>query len=170
MDVIPLALEHETAPREFIADFVAAGETRIPAYFANPDWTHGEIVQRFEAWSQGEDLDDGWVPSTTRFLIDEGRILGVVNLRHRLNDSLRRVGGHVGFAVRPSGRNRCHGARLLEAAESQAREMGIERLLVTCDEENTASRRVIEKRGGLLSDVQTDAVCGERTMRFWIDL
>ena len=161
MDVIPLALEHETAPREFIADFVAAGETRIPAYFADPDWTHGEIVQRFEAWSQGEDLDDGWVPSTTRFLIDEGRILGVVNLRHRLNDSLRRVGGHVGFAVRPSGRNRGYGARLLEAVESLAREMGIERLLVTCDEENAASRRVIEKCGGLLSDTRTDEASRE---------
>ncbi|MFC2077909.1 GNAT family N-acetyltransferase [Candidatus Bipolaricaulota bacterium] len=170
MNVVELAIGHETALESFLLEFARTGETRIPAYFADPDWSHAEIVQRFAAWSQGEGLDDGWVPSTTLFLIDEGRILGVVNLRHRLNDFLRRIGGHVGFAVRPSARNRGHGARLLEAAKLRAREMKIERLLVTCDEANAASSRVIEKCGGLLSDIQTDEASGERTMCFWIDL
>ena len=90
-----LAIGHETALVDFLADFECAGEARVPAYFADPGWSHAEIVQRFAAWSRGEDLNDGWVPSTTLFLVDEGRILGVVNLRHCLNDHLRRVGGHV---------------------------------------------------------------------------
>jgi predicted acetyltransferase len=106
----------ESALTDFLSDFARAGEERIPAYFADPSWSHEETVRRFEAWSRGEDLDSGWVASSTLFLVEEGRILGVVNLRHQLNDHLLRTGGHVGFSVRPTERRKGHGTRLLEEA------------------------------------------------------
>jgi len=165
-----LDLEHEEALKDFLRDFERAGEENIPAYFADPSWPHAEIVRRFEEWSRGEKLEEEWVPSTTRFLLHEGRILGVCNLRHRLNDHLWRIGGHVGFAVRPSERRRGYGTRLLELAKRQARDMGIDRLLVTCGAGNVASRRVIQTCGGALSDEISDEKSGEDTFRFWIDL
>lgn len=170
MGIVPLAPGHGQALENFLLDFERAGEARIPAYFAAPSWSHNEIVSRFAAWERGEALTGGWVPSTTRFLVEEGRILGVFNLRHALNDHLRRTGGHVGYAVRPSARGQGFGTRLLEGAKREARLMGIDRLLVTCDESNAASRRVIEKSGGRLRDAIAREGTRARTLRFWIDL
>jgi predicted acetyltransferase len=170
MEIVPLNPEHEQGLKDFLLDFKTAGETRIPAYFADPGWSHAEIVSRFAAWERGEALTSGWVPSTTRFLVDKGRILGVFNLRHRLNDHLRLTGGHIGYAVCPSARRRGCGTRLLEAAKEQARVMGIARLLLTCDETNAASRRVIERCGGRFWDTISHDETEGSTLRFWIDL
>jgi predicted acetyltransferase len=109
------------------------------------------------------------VPATTRVLIDEGSILGVVNLRHRLTDGLRRFGGHVGYSVRPAERRRGHGTTLLRAAMEMARERGTERLLVTCHRGNVASAGVIVKCGGRLEDCRQYEAIGE-VCRYWIDL
>ena len=102
-------------------------------------------------------------------LEDDGELLGVVNLRHELTDALRRCGGHVGYSVRPSARSQGHATRLLEAAKEQARALGLERILVTCDTDNLASTRVIEKCGGEMDDV-IEGPAGRRTKRFWIAL
>lgn len=174
MEIRPLDGGDGHALRDFLSDFERAGERRIPAFFADPGWSHEEIVQQFEAWARGEGLEDGWVPSTTLFLIDEGRILGVVNVRHRLNEHLMREGGHVGYSVRPTCRNRGHGKRLLRGAMDQAGVLGIDRLLVTCDAGNAPSRHVIETCGGVLENsVSCEGAAGEEDEpkhRFWIDL
>jgi len=169
MPIVPLRAEHERAVRAFLADFERVGEDEVPAYFGDPAWTFPEVVSRLDAWSRGEQVPDGWVPCTTSFLVDGGEILGVVNLRHHLTESLLQLGGHVGYSVRPSARGRGHATRLLEAAMGQARELGIDRLLVTCDEDNPASIRVIEKCGGVLQDgIGREA--GGTTLRYWIAL
>ena len=169
MDVVALRPENETALCEFLEDFDAAGEDLIPAYFADRAWSTEEVVARLAAWSRGEHLPQGWVPCTTSFLVDDGRLLGVVNLRHVLTDALRACGGHVGFSVCPSARRQGHARRLLEAAKRQAQELGIDQLLVTCDEENPASRRVIERCGGVYADTVRGELTGP-TQRFWIRL
>ena len=150
-----------------LEDFARAGETEIPAYFGEASWSHAEIVENLAAWARGERLPAGWVPCTTSLLEEEGELLGVVNRRHELTDALRRCGGHVGYSVRPSARSRGHATRLLDAAKAQARALGIERILVTCDTDNLASARVIEKCGGEVDDV-IEGPAGRRTKRFWI--
>jgi len=169
MRVVPLELRHEHALEAFLRDFASAGEETVPAWFADPAWSHAETVERLAAWARGESLPEGWVPCTTSFLEDEGELLGVVNLRHALNDHLRRLGGHVGYAVRPSARNRGHATRMLEAAMAQARGLGLDRILVTCDHDNHASIRVIERCGGELQD-EIESEPGRRTLRYWIAL
>lgn len=167
MKIGPLELEHEAALRAFLAEFAAAGETEIDGYFGRSEWTHAETVAAFVRWSEGEP-PEGWVPSTTSFLVDEGRILGVSNLRHWLTPHLLEHGGHVGYSVRPSERSRGHATRLLRDAARKARRLGIERLLVTCDADNVPSARVIEKCGGVLeNEVPTDDA---PIRRHWIRL
>jgi predicted acetyltransferase len=167
MNIVPLRLDHEAALRAFLAEFAVAGETEIDGYFGRSEWTHAETVAAFVRWSEGEP-PEGWVPSTTSFLVDEGRILGVSNLRHWLTPHLLEHGGHVGYSVRPSERNRGHATRLLRDAARKARRLGIERLLVTCDANNAGSARVIEKRGGILeSEARTDDA---PIRRYWIHL
>jgi len=171
MQIVKLGLEHEAALRDFLADFAEAGESVIPAYFADPEWSHVEIVETYARQSRGEDLEEGWVPGTTLFLVHEDRILGVANVRHRLTDHLLRFGGHVGFSVRPSERCRGHGTRLLEGVKEYARDgLEIDRLLVTCDPENVASARVIEKCAGVFEDEVFHESVGRSVRRYWIPL
>jgi len=170
VEITQLGMEHEKALLNFLADFTNTGEMDIPGYFADSDWSHAEIVENLARMSRGEGLPDGWVPGTTSFLVHEGEILGVSNLRHRLTCHLLRFGGHVGFSVKPSARCRGHATRLLEGAKALARVKGIDRLLVTCNAENVASVRVIEKCGGVLEDEMYLEDVGEVIRRYWIAL
>lgn len=168
-EIVPLAEEHEAGLRRFVADFRAAGEEEIPGYFAAIDWPHAEIVRRFAAWSRGEELAEDWVPCTTLFLVERGEVLGVVNVRHALTDSLRRCGGRVGYAVRPSARGRGVATAMLEHALVVLAGLGVGRALVTTDRDNPASSRVVEKCGGVFQDEIEGATPGIRTQRCWIE-
>ena len=168
MEIIELDVRHEQGLRDFVSEFASAGETEIPAYFADPAWGHEKIVEMFRRWSRGEALPEGWVPCTTFFLANDDRILAVANLRHRLTESLRRSGGHVGYAVRPSARGRGLATTLLRGIIEVARARGFDRLLVTCDGGNVASARVIEKCGGILEDKIYDSDGDRTTKRYWI--
>jgi len=112
---------------------------------------------------------NNFVTAHTYFWVDpQGMIVGALNLWHRLNDHLRRVGGHIGYGVRPSARRQGHAAAMLAAALPHARELGLTRVLVTCDQTNTGSARTILKNGGVLENEVAD---GDKTMRrYWIKL
>jgi predicted acetyltransferase len=94
--------------------------------------------------------------------VDGSEFLGRVQIRHRLTDRLREVGGHIGYDVRPSARRRGHATAMLRATLPMARALGIERALITCDTENGASRKVIEANGGMLEDERNGK------LRFWV--
>jgi len=89
-------------------------------------------------------------------------------LRHTLNEWLLEIGGHVGYSVRPSQRRRGHASFALAGTLDTARELGLDRVLITCREENVASARTIEHAGGVLEDVR-DTDLG-RIRRYLIDL
>lgn len=106
----------------------------------------------------------GWVPNTTFWWVEGKEYLGRIAIRHQLTDSLREAGGHIGYDVRASARNHGHASAMLRAALTVCASMGIERALLTCDVENIASRRVIERNGGALQDEHNGV------FRFWIDV
>jgi hypothetical protein len=106
----------------------------------------------------------GRVHATYWWIVEDGAYLGAITLRHGLNDFLLRAGGHVGYGIRPSARDRGLAAWVLP----EARPLGLSKVLVTCDDSNLASARVIEKSGGVLEDVR-DTELG-RTRRYWITL
>ncbi|HET7685601.1 MAG TPA: GNAT family N-acetyltransferase [Candidatus Limnocylindria bacterium] len=104
----------------------------------------------------------GWVPETILWFSDGPTFIGRLSIRHRLTDSLRETGGHIGYDVRPSARRRGHGTEMLRQARPIARQLGIDPALVTCDVDNIGSRKVIEANGGRLEDVRH----GKR--RYWV--
>jgi predicted acetyltransferase len=107
----------------------------------------------------------GWkVPQTTLWWVDGDEFIGRLGLRHSLTPALRRAGGHIGYDVRPSRRREGHASRMLTAALPVARSLGLSEVLLTCDEDNLASRKVIESNGGVL-EAKED---GKR--RYWITL
>ncbi len=104
----------------------------------------------------------GYVPSTTWWWADETGYLGRIAVRHRLTPFLLEVGGHIGYDVRPSARLRGHASAMLHAVLPHARALGIDRALVTCDDDNVGSRKVIEANGGILEDQR-----GVK-LRYWV--
>jgi predicted acetyltransferase len=90
-------------------------------------------------------------------------VVGFLALRHELNAWLLEEGGHIGYSVRPSRRREGHATRALALSLARAAELGIERALVTCDDDNEASARTIEGNGGVYEDTRN----GKR--RYWID-
>lgn len=109
---------------------------------AEPSDPHGSRVASTYYWiTDGDDSAPG-------------EVVGFLNLRHTLNDFLLEEGGHVGYSIRPARRREGHAGRALALAVRRAGELGIDRVLVTCDDGNDASRRTIERSGGVLEDVR----------------
>lgn len=106
------------------------------------------------------ELEERRVPTSTRFRVEHETVLGIVNVRHRLNDKLRRLGGHGGYSVRPSARGRGHATAML----------GERKALVTCEEDNHASTAVIRKCGGVEFECEFLEEHGHVVLRFWIGL
>ncbi|MEU3710662.1 GNAT family N-acetyltransferase [Streptomyces catenulae] len=109
-----------------------------------------------------EETGDGRIPCDHLWYTDGPIYLGGLRLRHRLDDFLRRYGGHIGYDVRPTARRRGHATAMLRAALPRARALGLAEALITCDATNTASRKVIEACGGRFEDRR-----GAK-LRFWV--
>jgi predicted acetyltransferase len=104
----------------------------------------------------------GWVPSTSLWAVRDDQVVGRVSLRHALTPWLIEVGGHIGYAVRPSARRQGVATEALRLMLPVAAARRIDPALVTCDEDNLGSRRVIEKNGGRLEDARNGK------LRFWV--
>ena len=105
----------------------------------------------------------GYVTCTYLWIVEEDVVLGSVAIRHELNDFGLNEGGHMGYSVRPTARRRGHASKAMNDALTVARELGISRVLVTCDEDNAGSRATIEKNSGVYEDSRN----GKR--RYWIN-
>ncbi len=114
------------------------------------------------------------VPSTEFWLIEgdetHGIYIGTLSLRHELNDYLTRIGGHIGYQIRPSKRRQGYGTTLLCLGLEKARDIGLTRVLVTCDENNIGSKKVIEGNGGRFENALPVAGGPVKKLRYWIEL
>lgn len=105
------------------------------------------------------------------WVTDDGEVVGFLSFRHELNDYLREVGGHIGYSVRASRRRHGYASAALRLGLERAREIGLERVLVTCDDDNVGSYRTIEGAGGVLQDVSDQSARGHAMLRrYWITL
>lgn len=140
----------------------------------------GEKLVPYAARLRGMDFDDwlsnerlmetnapiGFVKASLYFLMDGERILGAIDIRHSLNEYLIGVGGHIGYGVRPSERRKGYASIMLSLALPIANELGLKKILITCNKSNTASEKTILKNGGILENEIEDG--DEIVMRYWI--
>jgi predicted acetyltransferase len=158
--------------RALVEDYARAGESHYLRALASagPDEL-AEVLAQLRRQSEGQDLRPGQVPQTTYLLRrSDGALVGTSRLRHRLTPGLEVEGGHIGYDIRPSQRRRGYGTRILALTLEKARERGLRRVLVTCDDDNVGSARVIERNGGRLQDRVTSRHSGKLVRRYWIDL
>lgn len=149
------------------AELAREGFEFLPGRAEGEAWA--DYVARLHGQERGEGLVDGHVPVT--FLVGQvdGHLIGRISIRHRLNEFLRQVGGHIEFGVRPEWRGRGYATRMLLEAMRITNEMGIECALVTCDDHNLASAAVIERCGGVLGGRRREAERGGLWVRrYWV--
>ncbi|GAB3021685.1 acetyltransferase [Nocardioides flavus (ex Wang et al. 2016)] len=156
---------------EAMDEFVAEGadNTQTAAWIEHraPAWKDPTVFEEFVAAVRADALDDTprperHVPCTTLWWVEGEDYLGRLAIRHRLNEFLLDVGGHVGYDVRPTRRREGHATAMLREALPWARDLGIDSALVTCDDDNVGSIRVIESAGGVLEDVR------RAKRRYWV--
>lgn len=141
------------------------------------DINAGDLEKNFKQFirdlaeeAEGNNLKEGRVPQTTYWAIDSKEYVGRISVRHHLNDKLQAVGGHIGYEVRPSKRRRGYGLKMLKQVLPRAKKLGITKALVTCDSTNIASRKIIERCGGVFEDERETEAGKPTKLRFWIDL
>lgn len=101
-------------------------------------------------WAMGIDLPDGYVAQSIFWLYYNNEPVGMGKLRHALTDASRNAGGNLGYAIARPYRGRGFGVKLAELLAQKAKELGIDEVLATVEKYNPASKRVLEKAGGVL--------------------
>lgn len=163
----PFRVEDEHPAIAAHHELAAEGFDLLEAW--TPDLSWADYVARLERMRDGIDLPDGWVPFTLLAADVTSQLVGCASLRHRLNDHLAEVGGHIGYAVRPQFRRRGYATQMLKQTLQVASDLGIDRALLTCNNDNLASAMVIERCGGQLARVLPAANSRPAKRHYWID-
>lgn len=139
--------------------------------FENPDEI--DVIQKFRDTRDRNKLKPGYVPSYDYFLVENDKFLGVISIRIELTSSLLKYGGNIGYGINPTYWQKGYGTLLLKLGLEKAKELKLKnKVLVTCDDDNVGSYKIIEKNGGTLENKIENEDKGEvfLTRRYWIKL
>jgi predicted acetyltransferase len=168
---LTLRLPRKDEEEEFLrAHRATSPETPHFLHYYKEDMPFSRWLEVLSERERGIDLPPNHVPSTFLFAFVGSRIVGRVSIRHSLNAFLQRVGGHIGYVVVPEFRRLGYATMILRLSIQIARDkLGIGRILVTCDDDNVGSIRTIEKNGGILENVVSEADLDKPVRRHWIE-
>jgi predicted acetyltransferase len=129
-----------------------------------------EYIKKLLDESKGKNLPKGYVPQSTYWLIDKGEFIGRGSVRHNMTDFLLREGGLIGYDIRPSKRKMGYGKEILKLILVKAKKLGLKEVLVSCDENNIGSRKIIESNGGILENKLNTQNGKGIKLRYWISV
>ena len=167
LKLVKISKKYYDQIKDMLDEWNLSGEKIVPYAIRRVDY------HDFDYYSKSLEIKNpeyGMVPDSTFFCLDEERniIVGAVNIRHYLNESLLLNGGHIGDGVRPSERRKGIATKMIALALEECKKLGIKRVLMVCDKENIASAKSIMNNGGILEN--EIVVNGVIEQRYWIEL
>lgn len=162
------ALGHKDALLAAVREFHAAGEYEIDAEQLGAQFE--DLIRRLAQAKDPAAAAPGELPYEDFWLMEGEEWIGKLTLRTTINEHYLHAGGHIGYEIRPSKRRCGYGTALLRLGLEKARERGLSRVLLTCDETNLGSRKIIERNGGNLENMVEVKGQTVRKMRYWIHL
>jgi len=169
LKLVLLSKDDETNYYEMLDDFLSHGE-HIDLFgigYENRDFEM--LLKRLKENELGVKFKEGFAPNSTYYLrINNGKLLGLFNLRHSLSPELLIDGGHIGYAVRPSERGKGLSHEILRQGLGVALEMGLSKVMLSVDLMNKPSISVIEKQNGILEEEKM--IQGKLSRNYWIYL
>lgn len=168
LKLVKLNAEYKKQLFEMMDEWTSTDEKIIPWSIIKNDY------KDFDNYIKNMDLveaSDGLVPDSTFFALDTDRniFVGAVNIRHYLNETLLKSGGHIGDGIRPSERKKGYGTLMIGLALDECRKLGMCEVLMVCHKDNIASKKTIINNGGVLENVISDS-SGREMERYWINL
>lgn len=128
------------------------------------EFVHGELNKK-TCWTKDTPVDE-----TELWAVLDGIYVGRISIRHKLNDDLQTMGGHIGYDTRPTYRGRGIASSMLKQALPIAKKLGITDALLTCNDSNVASIKIIEKNLGVLRETKPQYEGGPLKRYYWISL
>lgn len=170
MNIVEPSLDLESAFLNFYQDF-AEKDIENAEYYSDGVVDFPNYVQRLVDESNGVNLPDGYVPCNHLWLVnDQKMIMGVIRIRHNIDNAfLALEAGHIGYDIAPSFRGLGYGKNMLKLALPIAKQLGISKALITANEDNQASRRVIEANGGQFEKIVMGKVYPNSIARYWVN-
>lgn len=132
--------------------------------------SYDSFLEQLEKNKHQEFIKPEYSPQTTFGVFDDNKLVGGFNLRHTIKGNLIHHGGNIGYLIRPSERRKRYGTIMFGLALEKAKELGLDKVLVSCREDNTGSAKVIENNGGIYENNYYDEQLNETYKRYWIYL
>ena len=173
LKLVEPAYAHRKAFLATVADYQASGENPYQLLQEIFQTDFRGYVHHLRGMARGVGLKPGWVPCTVFWSTKPGLplIVGELHIRHWLVPASEKEGGHIGYTIAPSMRGKGLGTQQLALGLRKAHALfDLDRVLVTCDTDNVASARVIQKNGGVFENEVVSDHSGKPVSRYWIDL
>lgn len=169
--IIKPTLEYADDIMAYRKEFIESGDSMDGCGKLRSCETAEEWFREIERYSNAITCPTDRVPSYTYIALrlSDHRIVGICDLRHHINHPVLSLwGGHIGYSVRPNERRKGYGKEMLRLVLNEARALGLERVMITCNSDNIASEKTIIANGGVFEkDVIVD---NEVIKRYWIEL
>jgi len=169
LKLIRPTLELEEKVLEYVKEWNAHNESMSPGILDLENSDYKIWLENVCNIQSKRTCPPGLVPADLFFLSNkEDELLGAIQIRHDLNEYLLNYGGHIGYGVRPSKRQQGYAKRMLKLGLLRCKDLGLKKVLVTCNEENFKSEKTIIANGGVYENMQHDGQYNKK--RYWIYL
>ena len=164
--------EYSSQIAEYRQEFLDAGDsmdgTGPLRRFEDPE----EYIKICKDYEDPDRVPSHLVLATQFFFIRkcDNKLVGMLQVRHCFNDYLEKYAGHIGYSVRPSERRKGYAKEMLQMALPYCREIGLDKVLITCIDGNIGSEKTILANGGVYESTVHEPNDNEDLKRFWITL
>ena len=172
MKFIKVSAEYAEQIQEYRQEFLDAGDSMDGCGSLRRIADPMEYIKKCKDYECPETLPEGLVIATQFLFVreEDNRLVGMIQVRHYFNDYLSKYGGNIGYSIRPSERQKGYAKAMLSAVLPFCREINLEKILITCNDNNIASEKTILSNDGIYESTVYEPGENINLKRFWITL